>query len=326
MENIDFEKIHLARMETQAKFIQQCLGSCKTDSKNNLLQTVGLSKSRSYDKLTIGGENSATSVKCLNYTKKAAKNSLSGDKARDAINFARGEKSYWCQGGLFSIHNNTVNISVNDITEIDKDKLTEVQAENNILMFKPGIYYEMPNPDGTKAILTASNGIESPPVTDTVLHGDEYPKGYEAACCHTSGILHSLVGSASSIGLYFLYDKKDVVKTLTDAGIKPGKFTIGVEGYKSQTFYLDHSGLVYPYAENACRLAGVNNSNYAKYNLPEGTKYVIDGQEYQMDENKHFHIPDDVMISGNIKLEDADGRFINLKANDTWEYSNKENI
>ena len=319
MNDINRQDFLLRKNQVQESFIEQCLGSRVKCNKMGSVNMTCSERNMIYDQVILSKPNNE--LKYNNYTRKNASCILTGNKARDAVNFAKSVQVYTEETGMFSIENDTVNISIDDVTEIDKTNLPKVKAENNTLILKAATYYEIENTDGSKGVLAVSEGLESPPCTDEVLHRSEYSCEYRIACGDTAGIMQSLIQSPSPIGAYFVYGKEQVAETLKTLGIKPGKFTIGIDGYKTQTFYLNNKGIVYSYADNASRLISINKTNYKEqYNFTDGSKVVIDGVDYSLDENGYFHVPDDTMYVGDVKFEDKDGRQFNIKYDNTLVY------
>ena len=77
---------------------------------------------------------------------------------------------------------------------------------------------------------------------------------------------------------------------LSCAGIEPGFFTVcnGINQMSS----LPDDGTIYPKYQSAAHRFALNATNYFDKGCTKDLVFVIDGNEYRLDDNGYLHIPE----------------------------------
>lgn len=189
----------------------------------------------------------------------------------------------------------SVNLTYNASGKNQKTNSVLLQAENNVLTLDSSKLYKA---------ATGSNGF-------TTLAYDEYGTGsiYDSSdesypevnkLCR---FVSSLIKDSSGFDVYANFSNDETKELLTKLGIKCGGYFEITNGSTTNKFYVREDGFLNgEYQINAQRDA-FNSKNWFKDGYTQDSTFIIDGNEYKLDETGHLHIPNDVpCVQGNFKL------------------------
>ncbi|MDD3417649.1 MAG: hypothetical protein PHY47_27280 [Lachnospiraceae bacterium] len=198
-----------------------------------------------------------------------------------------------------------------------KGTVKDLEVVNNCLALEYGCYYKFVDSDGFAQTFCAGKTLLSGSFTDSQKNGgiDGKPDGWsESKARKTQDIITSMLELKVPFAAYMFYSHEEVAELLQYAGIKPGKFTLSIEGIRKTTYYMGHDGDIWAEYEVESRRQAINYTNYKKYNVPQDTQWLIDGVTYPMDENGYFHIPEGAMVCpGDMKLIDPEGNEVTYR-------------
>lgn len=188
----------------------------------------------------------------------------------------------------------SVNLTYNASGKNQSTNSVLLQAQNNVLTLDSSKSYKIP---------TGSNSFTS-------LVYDKYGTGsiYDASddshpevnklCRFLSSLIKDSYGFDANVN----NSNSEIKEMLTSVGIKPGWFEI-TNGSTTNKFYLGEDGLLNSEFEVTGQRDAFNMKNWFKDGYTQDSTFIIDGNEYKLDETGHLHIPENVpCVQGNFKL------------------------
>ena len=194
-----------------------------------------------------------------------------------------------------NIQTSSVNLTYNTSGKTQNTNSVLLQTENNVLILDSSKSYK---------VATGSGGF-------TTLAYDEYGTGsiYDSSDESYEEVnklcrfVSSLIKDPSGFDVYANFNNSETKELLTKLGIKCGGYFEVTNGSTTNKFYVGEDGFLNgEYQVNAQRNA-FNSKNWFKDGYTQDSTFVVDGNEYKLDETGHLHIPDDVpVVQGNFKL------------------------
>lgn len=216
----------------------------------------------------------------------------------DTINFFEGGSNYG--NGYFALGEGHAQVIPGEaIPRIKTESLPELKAAGNKLCLSSKTYLAYTSKGGTSYPCAFSGRGLGLAFTESML-GDYRNKGgfndYKEMV-NTTAIIGSLIRDGVN-GLHMVSRKK-VKDALANVGIKPGKFTISVDG-KDRVYYLAEDGKVRS-EKQALELVDRYNRFTYLHNHSVGDEVTVFGRKYKIDETGHIHVPtEDFWDSGEI--------------------------
>ncbi len=216
----------------------------------------------------------------------------------DTINFFEGGSNYG--NGYFALGEGHAQVIPGEaIPRIKTESLPELKAAGNKLCLLSKTYLAYTSKGGTSYPCAFSGQGLGLAFTESML-GDYRNKGgfndYKEMV-NTTAIIGSLIRDGVN-GLHMVSRKK-VKDALANVGIKPGKFTISVDG-KDRVYYLAEDGKVRS-EKQALELVDRYNRFTYLHNHSVGDEVTVFGRKYKIDETGHIHVPtEDFWDSGEI--------------------------
>lgn len=216
----------------------------------------------------------------------------------DTINFFEGGSNYG--NGYFALGEGHAQVIPGEaIPRIKTESLPELKAAGNKLCLSSKTYLAYTSKGGTSYPCAFSGWGLGLAFTESML-GDYRNKGgfndYKEMV-NTTAIIGSLIRDGVN-GLHMVSRKK-VKDALANVGIKPGKFTISVDG-KDRVYYLAEDGKVRS-EKQALELVDRYNRFTYLHNHSVGDEVTVFGRKYKIDETGHIHVPtEDFWDSGEI--------------------------
>lgn len=217
----------------------------------------------------------------------------------DTINFFEGVSGYNGNGYFHLGDEHGQIIPGEAIPRIKTESLPELKAAGNKLCLSSKTYLAYTSKGGTSYPCAFSGRGLGLAFTESML-GDYRNKGgfndYKEMV-NTTAIIGSLIRDGVN-GLHMVSRKK-VKDALANVGIKPGKFTISVDG-KDRVYYLAEDGKVRS-EKQALELVDRYNRFTYLHNHSVGDEVTVFGRKYKIDETGHIHVPtEDFWDSGEI--------------------------
>lgn len=181
----------------------------------------------------------------------------------------------------------------------------ELKAENNVLTFDYGEFYNFKHNGKDYTVGSCKNGefIGDPNChnfedSDPFFNCERYPKTSDIE--KVDRFLTLLESECTSLGFEWCgYSKSDVKSMFEDLGIKEGKVDIKING-TSRSFWTDGEGEVYDNQEVDGYKRILNKTNWLELGCHEGSAFKINGEEYKVDSRGHLNIPEDVLTVYNL--------------------------
>lgn len=192
---------------------------------------------------------------------------------------------------------------LSSITAISGHPVEQLAAVNNTLMFNQGCFYKYQNKEGKTVILTTDNkGNVYMPYDELNLANDFFTPAEYGDIEKVEKFFTYLSSDMSAYCVRINYTKAETKDMLATVGIKPGWFEIK-NGPKSNKYYMLDDGTIYPeYQVEATRL-GFNMCNFFDEGYTKESIFIVDGQEYKLDDTGHLHIPEGTgCLMENIKM------------------------
>lgn len=242
------------------------------DKKRTLLDCLLLS---SKERLSFYEQNKSNSVVLLN-----------------AINFFNGVVSGDDgANGYFSFGSDGRGqmIPKNAIPRIKADTLQSLHADNNKLSLISNTYYAYKGNDGKNYVCAFNGEVISRAFTEALLGNDKENVSVECRS-NMSGTMSIISNLATgSIGALHMPERQLIRKRLESIGIKPGEFSISVDG-EERTYYLAESGKIFTEKSVMDTIEMYNNNIWLNHRSV-GDKITVWGKEYVIDEEGHIHVP-----------------------------------
>ncbi len=210
----------------------------------------------------------------------------------DTINFAKCVVGA-CSDGYFHFGNDGMGqiIPKSAIPRINVASLEKIGAKNGVLNLTSNTYYAYKAIDGKSYALAFNGNNLKRAFTESVL-GDDMNNVATECRGNTVTTTHVISALArGTIGDLFFINKKDIRKSLENVGIKPGEFSIVVDG-KERKYYLGESGRVRTEADVKERIKVWNERMWLDP-WEVWDKVTLFGKEYEIDETGHIHIQED---------------------------------
>ncbi len=248
----------------------------KTDKKQNLFDSlVGIDSAR----LSFYRENKKDSRMLL-----------------DTINFFEGVAGYNGDGYFHLGDEHGQVIPGEAIPRIKTESLTELKATGNKLCLSSKSYVRYTSKGGTVYPCAFSGRSLGLAFTESMLGNYKRDADYKEMF-RTMAIIGDLIRH----GINGLYDvpRKDVKNAFANVGIKPGKFTISVDG-EDRVYYMAEDGRVRTEKQALALVERYNRLTYL-HNHAVGDEVTVFGRKYKIDETGHIHVPtEDFWESGEI--------------------------
>lgn len=208
------------------------------------------------------------------------------------LDFATGVVSFNYQTNMYTLEDGT-QIPLSGIKKVDSSMANTLQAEDNTLALTTNTYYNYTDLDGNDYIFSLTKAGIS--LADSELALGDYTEDEGQIAVKTGLFLSCLMKGDYTACLDNVFftdsEKKEILNNL---GIKTGKFTITLDGKTSATFYLDEDGTIFSEQQIASKRNFYANENLYDYGYTAEDTFMIDGQEFHIDENGHINIPDDL--------------------------------
>lgn len=215
----------------------------------------------------------------------------------DAINFFEGlhgtdnNGDFWLGEGYEQI------IPRSAIPRIKTESLPELKATNNKLCLSSKSYVSYTSKGGVAfacAVGKQDLGLAHTESMFWLESGRGATKDYKEMFS-TASVIGGLIRDSIN-GLYWT-PKADVRQALANVGIKPGKFSISVDG-EERTYYLYENGKVITEKVALNLVDRYNRMNFLKGHSV-GDEVTVFGRKYKIDEDGHIHVPtENFWVSG----------------------------
>lgn len=203
------------------------------------------------------------------------------DTILDRINFAYLDGTEQPDGFIFD----GVKYLSKGFPNISLDRCEKAVAENNVIVFHPGKYYQFTDEAGETHVLTCTYGRLSQPRSNTkrgVVDDTSFEIGQ---------FWNKLSKNGTFIGLY--YSQETVRRLLNDAGITEGFFSVQVGDNKQEYYYSNgNAGVAVPkerYDNTYYMFMTYNEILFRDYE--PGSTFLVGGKEYVLSEDKKLDIP-----------------------------------
>lgn len=211
---------------------------------------------------------------------------------RDTVNFFDGSVTYGKgSNGFFYMGNDGKGQAIpqNAVSRIDVGSLAKLSAKANTICLSSKSYYAYKGIDG-KEYACAFNGKTVCRARSEWMLGR--CKENTTPECRGAMVLtmHVLSGLANgSTGVLHTMERATVKDSLANLGIKPGKFTISVDGAE-KSYYLTEEGRVYT-EKYARDVVDMYNKNTWLSGHSVGDTITVYGRDYPIGEDGHIHVP-----------------------------------
>lgn len=206
------------------------------------------------------------------------------------LDFATGEVQYDYNTQMYTLFDGTTFPS-SSVHLVDKDTCSALTAVNNNLLFNSNTYYNYSEVNGDNWLMAVNK--------DCVYHAPSdsgsgtYTTEQIAAAVTTSNFFSSLLISDYPIGLSLYYTHDEILDVMDNVGIKPGKFTIGIDD-KVRTYYLCKDGTILSDEQVSNYRSAINQDNMFERGYTKDDVWLVDGVEIRPDEQGHLNIPDNL--------------------------------
>ena len=208
----------------------------------------------------------------------------------DAINFFDGICGFdTARNFYFGDDGHGQIIPASAVPRIKTEVLPKLGAEGNKLCLSSKSYVSYTSKDGTTYACAFTGKSLSIAFTEDMLRSDRgngATKDYKEMFTTTS-VISGLI--RESINGLYMFSGETVKDALANVGIKPGKFSISVDG-EEKTYYLSEDGTV---RTEKATLALVDRYNRFTYlhNHSVGDEVTVFGRKYKIGEDGHIHVP-----------------------------------
>lgn len=284
--NSNYSSLHESQLnqmysavEKKKSLVDYLFLSDEKDS-SNPLHSAGGKKDSLTDYLTLSGDNRYSFYKL---------NENNPIELMNAINFFHGPVSAGSDGYFtFGNDGQGQRIPINAIPRINADTLPSLHATNNRLCLTSNSYYAYKGIDGKNYVCAFNGTTIQRAFTEAVLgnDGENVTTECRVDTQRTMWVLTDLV--RGTVGGQIL-ERETVKAQLASVGIKPGKFTIAIDG-EEKTYYLGENGRIYT-EESALREVEMYNNNNWLNNRSVGDMIMVFGREYPIGEDGHIHVP-----------------------------------
>ncbi|MDE7308304.1 MAG: hypothetical protein K2N61_06500 [Lachnospiraceae bacterium] len=182
------------------------------------------------------------------------------------------------------------------IPRIDTKSLEKLHTDNNILCLSSNSYYSYTGKDGKEYACAFYNNKIHRAFSESILNDDAntVSVGCNRDMAKTLSVLTTLTDTTANGDIRHLRpSQKEYKEYLSNLGIKPGEFTIIVDG-KSKVYYMGEDGSIRT-QKNALELVRRYNKaiwlNNPKYSI--GDEITVFGKKYKIDEDGHIHVPEE---------------------------------
>lgn len=215
----------------------------------------------------------------------------------DAINFFEGlhgtdnNGDFWLGEGYEQI------IPKSAIPRIKTEALPELKATNNKLCLSSRSYVSYTSKGGVAFACAVGKQNLMLASTESAFWFESRrraTKDYKEMF-KTTLVIGNLIADSTN-GLYWT-PKADVRQALANVGIKPGKFSISIDG-EERTYYLYEDGRVDTEKVALDLVDRYNRMNFLKGHSV-GDEVTVFGRKYKIDEDGHIHVPtENFWVSG----------------------------
>ena len=239
-------------------------------------QTVSETKSTDKDSYVT----SITSVEVV-YEAQMIKGESISEALLDVINF---------ESSAVSLGQNTITVCGitmlrEQISNVGIERCSEIAAIDNEIVLKEGTYYKFADEQGEVHILACRNSMLSTP------RSEQFKGIVDEKNNARASFWNLLCEGSPYIRLY--YSQEEESQILNEAGITDGFFSVQVGSRKGE-YYLANGRYV-----NGAIPKWQYDDDYEMYMTREGifdeyevgSVFIIDGEEYVLDENKKLNIP-----------------------------------
>lgn len=266
------------------------------------------------DILTLNKNKSLNITQYINLkeiTSEMINNRYMIDFSDDIVSFEYSTNNFYIDNG-----DTIIEVPISNVSPfIDEDNIKILKVYDNKLILTPNFYYKFNHSDGIDRIYGATNkGFKTVYLVDSIYNN--YDDSFDEVLFNTSDIINDFLINKS----YINGSKKFTAFLIHELGFKPGTLEVGLTTNKTyRYFYRDNGSILNEETFNE-RIDSINFKNHIKYGVPKDAKWIIGGNEYQMNEDGYFNIPylsDTMYNSGEFKLINSEGQEIFLKNPDT---------
>lgn len=207
-----------------------------------------------------------------------------------ALDFRTGAVQFDYTTQMYTLDDGTT-FPATSIHPIDKSSCSTLIAENNNLIFNSNTYYNYSEVNGDSWLMAVTKeGISQAPSDRDF---GNYTTEQTAATVNTYCFFSSLIENPYPIGLNTFYSRDEILDVMDNVGIKPGKFTIGIDD-KVRTYYLCKDGTILSDEQVSNYRNAFNQANMFERGYTKDDVWLVDGVELRPDEQGHIHIPDNL--------------------------------
>ncbi|MCP3945076.1 MAG: hypothetical protein GY710_26860 [Desulfobacteraceae bacterium] len=181
---------------------------------------------------------------------------------------------------------------ISTITKVNNKEIIPLKANNNSLDFRSGNYYDFQTKNGRRIILRGlSEGQVSMPFSELNVNVSSCSRSYHKERGEVARFFNNLSRDMSALTVRLPYTKEETLDMLSRAGVQPGFFTIQNDKTTNE-FYLLEDGTIYPKYQSEAHRGALNHRNYFESGYTKDSRFIVDGNEYKLDDDGYLHIPE----------------------------------
>lgn len=217
----------------------------------------------------------------VTYEVHMAQDMVISDTLLDVINF---------EPSATKLGEDTVTVSgitmyIEQIPKVGIERCSDIKAEDNKVVIKDGTYYKYADEHGKYHVLSCRNSHLGTP------RSEQYKGVLDEKNNERASFWNILSEGSPYISLY--YSDEEEKQILNEAGITEGFFTVQVGSKKGEYFFAKgryEHGAIPKYSYDASyEYLTCDRNHFDEYDV--GAVFLIDGEEYILDENKRLNIP-----------------------------------
>jgi hypothetical protein len=259
------------------------------------------------DVLTLSkGANIAKYTSLKEITSKMIENRNMIDFSDDIVSFEYSTNNFYIDNS-----STIIEIPISNVSPfIDSDNIKTLKVYDNKLILTPNSYYKFNHSDGVDRIYGATNkGFKTIYFVDNIYNNQD--TSFDEVLFNTSDIINDFLTNKN----YINGSKKFNAFLIDELGFKPGVLEVGLTTSKTYKYFYKDNGSIFNEKAFNEQIDSINLKNHIKYGVPKDAKWIIGGNEYQMNEDGYFNIPylaDTIYNSGEFKLVNSEGQEIFL--------------
>ncbi|CAK7083369.1 hypothetical protein KQI38_07785 [Tissierella carlieri] len=310
------------------KYIARPITSFWNKELNNDIKNVNSSvlKQDSYKKQNIDTNvNISVNINVNNITQKMYDNRKYLDFYEWTVSYEHCNSTFYVLEEIFPGYQvaSERGIHLTEVSPYPDPKDTRIlKVDNNKLLMEPNQYYKFKHKDGIERIYGASrNSFKDISFVDTIFW--RQMSSVDKIKDDTIDIIHGLFSGT----FYPNLSQEEISFILKDFGFKPGLIEIGI-GNNSKKYLFMNNGQIQSIEYINSLIDVYNSRNHLEWGIPEGSKWIIGGNEYEMDKDGYFNLSkldDTNLYNGEFKIINKDGEEMRMRAPESLKNNKDKN-